>query len=233
MSPFLEMAFKCSTPPIGIVPTDFALVLNSQTMKLVQPERDWFSIPSEWQVQWIVDRPLLLNFAAEVRTDVHAVVKHLVIIAVVLVCLHLLGGLALLLLQVLNRLMYGIAQQVVPLCRMAFKFCNAPVLQLTVNNELALFLERQLLCLFNLPLILLASLVMLHAGLVVEQPVRRQAEEFVFVGCLFPAWYTSVTPTFLKLLVELKLKLFNANKRLGAQEEAPKVANDGFQILSV
>merc|ERR1719510_1856244 len=66
MSPFLEVAFECSAPPVRVVPTDFALVLNAQTMKLVQPERDWFSIPSEWQVQRIVDWPLLLFFATKI-----------------------------------------------------------------------------------------------------------------------------------------------------------------------
>ena len=37
-------------------------VWGAPTMKLVEPERNRFAIPSQWKVQWIVNRAIVLLF---------------------------------------------------------------------------------------------------------------------------------------------------------------------------
>ena len=55
MSPFLEMIIKRTSTPITVVSTYFTLILFIQSVQLVKPIRNWFTIPSQRQIQWIVD----------------------------------------------------------------------------------------------------------------------------------------------------------------------------------
>merc|ERR1719433_1693214 len=120
----LEVALEGPTPPVRVVPADFAFVFDAQPMELVQPEGDWFPVPAERQIQRVVNRPLLVCIPPEVRAHVHAIVQHfIVIIAVIFVILHLLGSLALLLLEVLDGLCYCVAEEVMPLCCMTLQPC--------------------------------------------------------------------------------------------------------------
>lgn len=47
VSPFLKVHFKGSSPPIAKVTAYFTLILDSKAMKLIQPVRYRFSIPSK------------------------------------------------------------------------------------------------------------------------------------------------------------------------------------------
>mmetsp|Transcript_106196 Transcript_106196/g.331284 ORF Transcript_106196/g.331284 Transcript_106196/m.331284 type:complete len:457 (-) Transcript_106196:65-1435(-) len=234
MPPLLEVALERPPAPVGVVPADLALVLDAKAVQLVEPEGDRLAVPAQRQVQRVVDRPVLVVVRVEVGAHVHAVVHEVVVIvALVLVQFHLVDALALLLLQVLHRLLDGVAQEVVPLRGPALQPRYSLVLLLNLYDELLLLVEGQLLHLLYLLLVELAGLVRLHAALVVEEPVRRQAEEPVLVRGILPAQDTPVSPALLELLVELRLKLLDAHQRLRSQQDISEVGDDGFQVASV
>lgn len=62
MSPFWKMPFKSSSSPITIISTNLAFILNTKTMELIKPIRNWFSIPTKRKIFWIVVRLLGIGF---------------------------------------------------------------------------------------------------------------------------------------------------------------------------
>mmetsp|Transcript_47362 Transcript_47362/g.88614 ORF Transcript_47362/g.88614 Transcript_47362/m.88614 type:complete len:294 (+) Transcript_47362:80-961(+) len=214
VSPLLEVSLKRSPTPVGVVPANLALVLDAHSVQLVQPKRNWLAIPTQWQVQWVVDRPLLVVIA-RMRCHISSIIFHfLVFIRIFLLELHLLDSLALLLLKMLDSLIDGVAQQVVPLGSPAFKASYALVLLFYLCDELLLFLKTHLLHFSKLPLVDLSTLVVCLQQVFVEQLVCRHAEQFVLVRWLLPSGDTFVAPSLLKLLFKLLFQLVGVNQGL-------------------
>mmetsp|Transcript_27433 Transcript_27433/g.77615 ORF Transcript_27433/g.77615 Transcript_27433/m.77615 type:complete len:277 (-) Transcript_27433:776-1606(-) len=55
MPPLLEVPLKRAAAPVRSVAADLALELLVQTVQLVEPVRDGLAIPSQWQLQRVVD----------------------------------------------------------------------------------------------------------------------------------------------------------------------------------
>mmetsp|Transcript_10826 Transcript_10826/g.28814 ORF Transcript_10826/g.28814 Transcript_10826/m.28814 type:complete len:589 (+) Transcript_10826:23-1789(+) len=232
MSPLREVTLEGPAAPIGVVATDFALVFDAQAVQLVEPERDRLAIPAQGQVQRVVDGPVLVVLLHVRAVHVRAVVVLLLGVQILL-GLHLLGCLTLLLLQVGDRLIDGVPEQVVPLGGPTLQPRHAPVLLLHGLDKLLLVLEAKLLHLLNLLLIQLAGLVRLNDGRVVEELVGGQAEEFLLVGGVLPAGDALVGPSLVELLVELRLQLLDANHGLSAEQETTEVRDDAIQVVRV
>merc|ERR1712061_925568 len=102
MPPLLEVAFEGAATPVRVVATNFALILDAQAVQFVEPERNRLPVPTERQIQRVVDWSfLIINHL--VGIDVHTTVHVLIITVVLQVSLHLSRRLTLLLLKVLNR----------------------------------------------------------------------------------------------------------------------------------
>mmetsp|Transcript_50056 Transcript_50056/g.156660 ORF Transcript_50056/g.156660 Transcript_50056/m.156660 type:complete len:353 (+) Transcript_50056:260-1318(+) len=78
MSPFLEMTLEGSGPPVAVVTADLALVLDVETVKLVQPVGDRLACPVQRHLLRVVDRflPFLLRLLA-LRLLVSHLILHL------------------------------------------------------------------------------------------------------------------------------------------------------------
>ena len=62
----LEVALKHLAAHVDKVGADLALVLDAESVELVQPERDWLAVPPEREPQ----RGLVLAISAENKVDV-------------------------------------------------------------------------------------------------------------------------------------------------------------------
>mmetsp|Transcript_13310 Transcript_13310/g.38709 ORF Transcript_13310/g.38709 Transcript_13310/m.38709 type:complete len:420 (-) Transcript_13310:287-1546(-) len=60
MSPLLEVPIEGPSAPVRLVAADFAFVLHTEPMELVQPEGDGLSVPAQGQIQWVVQRSIIL-----------------------------------------------------------------------------------------------------------------------------------------------------------------------------
>merc|ERR1719321_2594941 len=56
VAPRLEVAVERAASPIRVVPADLALVLSSEAVELVEPERNRLSVEAKRKVQRVVDR---------------------------------------------------------------------------------------------------------------------------------------------------------------------------------
>jgi hypothetical protein len=54
--PLLKMHLECPSTPVTVVSANLALIFDAKTVQLVQPVRNWLSVPSQRQVLGIVDR---------------------------------------------------------------------------------------------------------------------------------------------------------------------------------
>ncbi len=54
VSPFRKMSLKCFWSFVDKISTDFAVVGYIKAMEFVKPVRNWFPIPTKWQVFGII-----------------------------------------------------------------------------------------------------------------------------------------------------------------------------------
>lgn len=61
MSILLKVSLKCSSPPITVIPANFALILYPQSMQFIKPIRNWLPIKSQGKIFRIIHWFLLIR----------------------------------------------------------------------------------------------------------------------------------------------------------------------------
>lgn len=58
--PLFEVPLECATAPVAIVAADLTFELLVETVQLVKPVWNWLAIPTQRQLEWVVDVGILI-----------------------------------------------------------------------------------------------------------------------------------------------------------------------------